>query len=95
MLYFEMFKVWVSVLGGSLFQESYSEGWDKKLNELMDQDVEVRTSYHTVILDGIEIWTSNRWYSYAHAYGKKFPKARPSIKTMIRFSKYIDQKIYK
>jgi hypothetical protein len=95
MIYFEMFKVWLSVLGGILFQESYSAGWDKKLNELMDAGVEVDMSYHTVILGGIEIWTSNRWYSYAHAYGKEFPRARPSIKTMIRFSKYVDEKVYK
>lgn len=97
MIYLKILHVWLICFGGLLFQQPYSEGWDKKLNQMMDENKTVEYGYLTVCIDGIEVWVSNRWYSYAHPHGSKnkLPAVRPSIKTMIRFSKYIDNKAFK
>lgn len=94
MLYLKVFGVWLKCFCGILFQEPYSKVWDIKLNELMDKNLFIKAGDHTVTIGEYKIWISNKWYSYAHPWGCGKPAVRPSIKTMIRFSEYVEKKSF-
>lgn len=95
MIYLRMFKVWLSVWGGILFQKQYSKGWDEKLNELLDEYEIEPDGGHAVKIGDVVVWISNRWYSYGHAYRSRIPERRPSIRTMIRLNDEIDRQLFK
>lgn len=63
-------------------QKSYSEVWDKKLNELMNKHTFNRNTRRTVKLKSFEIWTSNYPYSSFHPYNQGIPEWRPSRYTI-------------
>lgn len=77
-----------------MHQQKFSEEWDERLNELLDMGEIVDCSEHTLSIEylgnEIEIWCSNRWYSFAHAYRvngtpvDKNRQYRPRLKTMFR-----------
>jgi len=82
--------VWFSVFGGLLFQEKYSSRWDNELNELITNAKEVKVGPHTTEINGVNLWTSNKYYSYGYKWGWKSESFRPSIKTMLRLNQFIN-----
>lgn len=95
MIYIKVVLVWFSMLGGFLFQQAYSKVWNYKLKQLMEHDVEVKVcGEYSVLIGGIRVWTANKYYSFAHAYGENLPSRRPSIKTMILFNEYVEKKLF-
>lgn len=92
MIYRYFFHLLRTVFG--FYQKPFSSEWDSRLNEIIDSGSIVEAGEHTVIYqmgsDVIEVWISNRWYSFAHVYlvnGKFVSKEfqnRPRLNTMIR-----------
>lgn len=86
---------------GLLHQQKYSKAWDDELNRLMDtywDKGELRNykfngpSYHTILLDDVQVWVSNKYFSYGHRYGTyntTYVERRPSVKTMIKLNRYV------
>lgn len=87
---FKLYVGWaIGTFFGALHQYPYCDIWDKKLNELIDAG-NAKMGYHTLIFNNIEVWVSNRFYSYGHIYRAGIKAHRPSIKTMIRLAKLQD-----
>lgn len=65
----------------------YNEGWDKALNEAMDNKAMVfKQGACRIELDGLEIWVAN----YPYAYGTNTVSGiRPSRRTVNRLASYI------
>jgi hypothetical protein len=95
MIYLQILWIRISLMGGLLFGNPYSKAWDKKLNELLDEYPIKFTSPHYVTLGDVNVWISNRWYTYAHPYASKLPERRPSIRTMIRLNAEIEKQLFK
>lgn len=96
MFYIRWFGVFAGVLFGACFQKPYSKAWDKKLRELIESDAEITDIRdHSLKIGGYQVWTSNRWYSYATPYGASIPERRPSISTMILFNDYVERKCFR
>lgn len=55
-----------------MYQQKFSDDWDKDLNFLLDEGTFVEGGPHTIKIahNGkvYGIWVSNRWYSYGHIY---------------------------
>ena len=76
------------------YHQRYSSDWDVMLNHMLDNGIVKGIDQYTITLEFngnlIEIWCSNRWYSFAHIYsinGKKVDcemQCRPKMKTMIK-----------
>lgn len=95
-----LFDTWF----GTLFQRKYCEAWDGKLNEIISRGCFVKfhknfygNLLYTVIvdLDGVkfEIWLANKWYCYGYNYAETNynEQFRPSIKTMIKLEKWVNE----
>tara|TARA_R110000744_G_C19371770_1_gene563239 strand:+ start:76995 stop:77297 length:303 start_codon:yes stop_codon:yes gene_type:complete len=97
MIYIKVFLVWISNIFGFGFQQDYSKGWNKKVIDMLESGCKVTNiDGHTVTFEnGVTIWISNKYYSYAHPYHCNLPKVRPSIKTMIRLNEYIKESAFK
>ncbi|MDE9551337.1 hypothetical protein [Xenorhabdus bovienii] len=75
-----------------LYQHKYLAEWDKKLNYLLDNCKFIKFDKHVVtFVDGdneYRVWTSNRFYSFAHLYElngvTQTLQYRPSWRTMMR-----------
>ena len=96
MIYIKVAAVWLSCWGGLLFQKPYSRAWDEKLNQLLDnpEDIKILCAL-TINFGDITVWVGNKYYSYGHPYNCRRPEVRPSIKTMIRLSKVLDEAYFK
>jgi len=66
-----------------------NEGWDDKLNQLMDNGVGVKrlNHYEVVFDDGTVIWVSN--FPYAYGSNGLNDGYLPSRKTALRLAKYL------
>ena len=66
-----------------------NEGWDDKLNQLMDDGVGVRrlNDYAVVFDDGTVVWVGN--FPYAYGANRLNYGYLPSRKTVLRLAKYI------
>lgn len=82
--------VWLSVWGGALLQQEYCPKWDSELNELITNAKKVRVGPNTTEIDGVSLWTSNKYYSYGHIWGIGGEHYRPSIKTMLRLNEFVN-----
>lgn len=70
----------------------FSERWDRQLVRIINAGKVESVNKHTIVFsyggDVFEVWTSNRWYAYAHLWslnGKEIPEniqARPRFSTM-------------
>ena len=86
-----------TILG--LYQKEYNEDWDRVLNELLDGveagTSKVHTEAHSVVIEGFEIWVSNKWYSYGYLWFKDVKyvssslRFRPKFSTMKRLDKLV------
>jgi hypothetical protein len=95
-IYLKIVGVWFTTFFGFLFQQKYSKGWNSKLVQLLDSDAQITSDgLHCVFVGDVRVWTSNKWYAYAHPYKTNMHEVRPSIKTMIRLSQAIDKAIFK
>ncbi|MGG6192992.1 hypothetical protein ACQV2B_02695 [Pantoea allii] len=82
------------------YHERYSREWDEELNRIIDSDSQPEIRRHTAKfnVDGkcYEVWIANAYYSFGHIYsvdGVYAPKKlqrRPSISTMIRLGKLVN-----
>ena len=96
MVYVKVFFIWLSNFCGLLFQQPYSKAWDEKLNKLLDNPKDIKIEGKcTVRFGDITVWVGNKYYSYGHPYSCRRPEVRPSIKTMIRLSKVLDEAYFK
>lgn len=70
-----------------LVQDAYNEGWDKALNEAIDNKAIVtKQGDCRVVLEGLEIWVAN----YPYAYGTNTVAGiRPSRRTINKLANYI------
>ncbi|WP_051640572.1 hypothetical protein [Siccibacter colletis] len=90
-------RVCLSHFANTLFrmhQQPFSDEWDARLNELLDHGeiVDCRENTLTIKYLGneVDIWCSNKWYSFGHAwrvngfYVDINRQYRPRINTMVR-----------
>jgi hypothetical protein len=78
---------WLTVLFSPSYwmvNNTYSEAWDKKLNELLDKYEFEDTDSYTTTLGGVELWIANHPFSSFHPYGKHRLDVRPKRTTLIR-----------
>lgn len=77
-----------------MYQRKFSHEWDLKLVEILEFGSVLEAGEYTLTIqfqgDAIEIWCSNRWYAFGHAYRvngsyvQRPCEFRPSIKTMVK-----------
>lgn len=95
-----LFATWFGVL----FQKKFSEEWDNKVSQLITKGEFVsffksNYNYYTysvnVKLDGTlyEVWLANQWHCYGYNYAETNynEQFRPSIKTMIKLEKWVNE----
>lgn len=69
----------------------YNEEWDKKINELMDNNKFIITSQETARLWNIEVWIANHPYASFSPFNPIDSRIRPSRSTIDRaFNKIIE-----
>jgi len=70
-----------------------NEGWDKKINQLIDSRVGVKrfSRYQVIFDDGTVVWVSN--FPYAYGSNGLNDGYLPSRKTVLRLSEYIAKNI--
>lgn len=85
-------------------QISYSEHWDKVLNNLMDnvkpklnKPNSLDGEIYTINFENVEVWVRNYPYSYGYPYVSKNEaiRVRPSRLTIKRLKKFVDAEIVK
>ncbi|MFD3300281.1 hypothetical protein [Aquipseudomonas alcaligenes] len=75
----------VSTWFGLLYQNRYCGEWDAALSALLDKHADkIEVGEHTTTINGVEIWTSNRFYAYGHIYDSSMPWRRPGLWNMYR-----------
>ncbi|MBA8034187.1 hypothetical protein HV096_19275 [Citrobacter freundii] len=77
-----------------MYQHTFSEWWDSRLNNLLDKGEVIEAGMYTLRIkykgDGIEIWCSNKWYSFGNEYRvnnrtvDNERQYRPRFKTMVK-----------
>lgn len=80
-----------------MYQEKFDAGWDDRLNRMLDDNVLIEFSEHTITLRDLKsetsvvVWCSNEYYSFGWDYtlGKCEGSYRPRFKTMLRLKKYV------
>lgn len=89
---------------GALFQRKYCKRWDSVVNEIILEGTFVKFHKNhsktfnysaTVNIHGNEynLWLANKWYAYGYNYSQLNyqEQYRPSIKTMIKLEKWLEQ----
>nr|EGP3877108.1 hypothetical protein [Salmonella enterica subsp. enterica serovar Durban] len=84
-------------IGNTLFcayQMPFSQEWDDKLNELLDEGIllfaDECTATFSIGEHTVEIWIANRWYAFGEIhrldgkYKPRFTGYRPRFRTMRR-----------
>jgi hypothetical protein len=86
MSFFWFYLMWAgSTWFGLMYHEKYCRDWDKALGVLLDMYAEsIKVDKYTSQLGHVEVWTSNAFYSYGHAWRADIPCRRPGIWNMYR-----------
>lgn len=87
----------VNILLEGKYNHPYCKQWDKTLNNLMKNHPCVEVSKQLVKIGDCEIWIWNPFWSYGWLYSlngyivEDEVRRRPSVKTMLRFEKFLDE----
>lgn len=95
------FEVMYNTFFGSLFQKKYSREWDAVVQRIISEGEfsyfhkNDGITYSAVIKlheSEYEIWLANKWYAYGYNYSELnySQQRRPSIKTMIKLEKWLE-----
>ena len=88
-------STWLGLLHGP----KYCEGWDTKLNEMMDKEFDtcslsfnsIYGGNYNVIFNDTRVWIANKYYSYG--FDSDVPSRlqyRPSISTMVKLNRLVE-----
>ncbi|EBN8660567.1 hypothetical protein ACK1DB_001181 [Salmonella enterica] len=88
-----------------MYQLPFSQEWDARLNELLDEGVLLFVGEYTATFSTgehtVEVWITNRWYSFGGLYcfdGECAPQhlqARPRFRTMRRLYAAVKKHVVK
>ncbi|MGX5220265.1 hypothetical protein ACVTMO_16735 [Pseudomonas segetis] len=92
MSFYRFLFVWaVSTFFGLLHQKKYCREWDESLGVLLEKHWDTaQVGEHTAKIGSVEVWVSNKFYSFGHIYRTSVPERRPGIWNMYRLAVLVD-----